>query len=74
MFRILTLLYNDKLIPIISPTEKEGWLGVGLAPLPTPLKLCCYRNSSDTSTNSTRSGRRLAFLAKVYDGLQGEVE
>ena len=56
---------------VLSPAEKGGRLGVGLATLPRK-KTCCYRNTNDESTNSTSSGRRRAFLAKVHEELQGK--
>ena len=71
----LTLSLNMQTTPpwtVLSPAEKGGRLGVGLATLPRKKKTCCYRNTNDESTNSTSSGRRRAFLAKVHEELQGK--
>ena len=51
------------------PAEKGGRLGVGLATLPRK-NLFATETHNDKSTNSTISGRRKAFLAKVYDKLK----
>ena len=55
---------------VLSPAEKGGGLGVGLATLPRK-NSCCYRNTNDKSTSIASSGRR-ASLAKVCDELQGK--
>ena len=51
---------------VLSPAEKGGRLGVGLAPLSRKKKLRCYRNTNDKSTNSTSSGRRRASLVREH--------